>query len=178
LNRLLIFILISIILFFSYGIYTNINKKSTTSKRVICQEQTVTFESIYDKSKIPEAQKLFFSKNYIIKSDIKYSVFMPSSLKDFFDLKRADNILKRNIPIKEIIKTDEKVLIDYYIYENDKEDKNKKNKEAKLYAGYLVFEFKLDDKIVYKIQTDYMKQDGNDIENRMKCVINSFLSIK
>ena len=49
-----------------------------------------------------------------------------------------------------------------------KEDKNKKNAKSKLYAGYLVFEFKLDGKIVYKIQTDYMKQDGSDIENRMK----------
>ena len=69
------------------------------------------------------------------------------------------------------------LLINYYIYENDKEDRGKKNKDAKSYAGYLMFEFKYDNKLVYKIQTDYMNIDANDLEDRMDCVINSFISI-
>lgn len=32
----------------------------------------------------------------------------------------------------------EKLLISYFIYENDKKDEGKKNKDAFLYAGYLV----------------------------------------
>ncbi|WP_428023890.1 hypothetical protein [Arcobacter sp.] len=177
-NKILIFILTSIILFFSYGIYTNLHKKSMKSKRIACQEQTITFESIYDISKISKGQKLFSSKNYVIKSDIKYSIFMPTVLKKFYSVEKADTILKSSIPVKDIIKTDEKIVLDYYIYENDKEDKNKKSPKAKLYAGYLLFEFKLDGQIIYKIQTDYMKIDGSDIENRMKCIIKSFLTIK
>jgi hypothetical protein len=74
-------------------------------------------------------------------------------------------------------KDNKKLLIDYYIYENDKEDRGKKNKDAKSYAGYLVFEFKYDKKLVYKIQTDYMNLDTKDIDERMDCVINSFISI-
>ncbi|WP_419765135.1 MAG: hypothetical protein ACNI28_01680 [Arcobacter sp.] len=177
-NKILLFIIISIVLFFTYGIYANISKKNIKSKRVICQKQTVTFESIYNLEKISKAQKLFFSKNYKVKSSIKYSVFMPTRLKEFFDVKRANDILQRNIYIENIIKTDKKVLVDYYIYENDKDDKNKKHQDSKLYAGYLVFEFILDNETVYKIQTDYMKQDGSDIENRIKCVIKSFQTIK
>lgn len=177
-NRVLVFIFLVIILFFSYGIYSNITKKSAKSKRVVCQQQTVTFESIYDKTNISKTQKLFTSKNYIIKSDIIYSIFMPTVLKSYLDVKLADEVLKRNIPVTQIIKTDEKVLINYNIYENDKDDTNKKNPKAKLYAGYLLFEFKLGEKIVYKIQTDYMKQDGSDIENRVECVVKSFLTIK
>ncbi|PLY11066.1 MAG: hypothetical protein C0626_00395 [Arcobacter sp.] len=176
-NRILLVILIGVILFFSYGIYSNLNKKSIKSKRVVCQQQTVTFESIYDKTNIAKVQKLFTSKNYIIKSNIIYSVFMPTVLKNNLNANLADDILKRNIPITDIIKTDEKLVIDYYIYENDKDDNKKKNPKAKLYAGYLLFEFKLNEKIVYKIQTDYMKQDGSDIENRIECVVKSFLSI-
>lgn len=68
-------------------------------------------------------------------------------------------------------------MINYYIYENDKEDSGKKNNDAKSYAGYLVFEFKYDNKLVYKIQTDYMNLDGNDIDDRMDCAVNSFISI-
>ena len=40
-----------------------------------------------------------------------------------------------------------------------------------------MFEFKYDGKLVYKIQTDYMDIDANDLEDRMDCAINSFISI-
>ena len=63
------------------------------------------------------------------------------------------------------------------IYENDKEDKGKKNNDAKSYAGYLVFEFKYNNTLVYKIQSDYMNLNGNDIEDRMNCAIKSFVSL-
>ena len=72
---------------------------------------------------------------------------------------------------------DKKVSLNYYVYENDKEDSGKKNSEAKKYAGYLMFDFKYDKKLVYKIQIDYMDLDAKDLEDRMDCVINSFLSI-
>ena len=85
----------------------------------------------------------------------------------------AANINTKNTHIED----EHKVLIDYYIYENDKDDSGKKNKDAKNYAGYLVFEFKYKNILVYKIQTDYMKLDASDIEDRMNCAIKSFTSI-
>jgi len=178
LNKLLLTFIIAIALFFAYGIFTNLNKTTIKSKRIECQNKTVTFESIYNKKKISEVQKLLLSNNFIIQSEINYSTLMPTVLKEYFDIKKADELLMKNIPQKEKIKSDKKLIVDYYIYENDKEDTNKKNAKAKLYAGYLLFEFKLDDKIIYKIQSDYMKQDGSDIEDRMKCIIKSFLTIK
>ena len=99
---------------------------------------------------------------------------------NIFDKNQSDvllkNILEKNMISKKEDST-EKTIIDYYIYENDKEDNGKKNNEAKSYAGYLVFEFKYENKLVYKIQTDYMNLDGNDINERMNCVIDSFISI-
>ncbi len=71
-----------------------------------------------------------------------------------------------------------KLQIKYYIYENDKEDSGKKGKKSKLYAGYLLFEFKLQNKLIYKIQTDYMKIDASDIQSRINCVIKSFITLK
>ena len=56
-------------------------------------------------------------------------------------------------------------------------DEGKKNKDAFLYAGYLVFEFKLKDELLYKIQIDYTNIDTSDIKSRMSCVIESFLTI-
>ncbi len=177
-DKILVSIISAIILFFAYGIFENMTKKDFKSKRVECQEKSVTFESIYFPKKVSLAKDLLLSDNYIIKSEINYSVFMPSVLKKFYDIKKADSLLKKNIPKEKTVKSDKKVLIDYYILENDKKDKNKKGTKSNFFAGYLVFEFILDKKIVYKIQTDYMNEDGSDIENRIKCVLESFLSIK
>ena len=107
---------------------------------------------------------------------------MKSHLIDILTKEQSDEKLKRVIDKytnKKLInnKDDKKLLLDYYIYENDKEDSGKKNSEAKIYAGYLMFEFKYNNKLVYKIQTDYMNLDANDLEERMDCVLNSFISI-
>lgn len=105
---------------------------------------------------------------------------MKSNLVDILTKNQSDvlleNILEKNM-ISKKESLDKKTIIDYYIYENDKEDTGKKNNEAKSYAGYLVFEFKYENKLIYKIQTDYLNLDGNNIDERMSCVINSFLSI-
>ena len=177
-NKILIGIVTIIILFFAYGFFENSTKKSMKSKRVECQNKTTTFEQINKSANITTAQNLLQSGNYTIKSNIEYSKLMPTVLINYFDIKKVDELLVKNIPLKENINSDKKLLVDYYIYENDKEDTNKKNDKAKLYAGYLVFEFKFENKTLYKIQSDYMKQDGSDIEDRMKCIIKSFLTIK
>jgi hypothetical protein len=93
---------------------------------------------------------------------------------------KANEYLNKSINryLKTKEEKEQKLLIDYYILENDKEDKGKKGTKCKLYAGYLVFEFKLDNKLIYKIQTDYMNIDTSDIPERMDCVIKSFITLK
>lgn len=175
----LLLLILAIALFFAYGIYEQVNKKTIKSKRVACQEQTTTFEKISNKDKIKEAKNLLKSQNINLISDIEYSKIMKSVLVNHYSKEKLqteiDEVLSSYFTSNKDSK--KKLEIDYYIYENDKEDKGKKNKKAKLYAGYLVFEFKLDGKQVYKIQTDYMKQDGSDIKQRMECVFKSFISL-
>ena len=178
-NKLPIILLILFTIFF-YSVYKEVTK-SAKSKRLECQSKTTTFEKIFIENPIKEAIKFLESNNYEIKSDIKYSEFMKSHLINILTKERSDEKLKTVIE-KYLNKNstknlDKKILIDYYIYENDKEDNGKKNKDAKSYAGYSMFEFKYDDKLVYKIQTDYMNIDAKDIDERMDCAINSFISI-
>ena len=179
-NKLPIVLIILFSMFF-YFIYKEVTK-SAKSKRLECQSKTTTFEKIFIENPIKEAINSLESNNYELKSDIKYSEFMKSHLIGILTKEQSDEKLKTVIE-KYIDKNstenkdNKKLLIDYYIYENDKEDRGKKNKDAKSYAGYLVFEFKYDKKLVYKIQTDYMNLDTKDIDERMDCVINSFISI-
>lgn len=155
--------------------------KSAKTKRVECQTQTTTFEKIFVEEPIIDAINSFKSDNYEIISDIEYSKYMKSNLINILTKEQSDeklkSIINKYLSLDNKQNNDKKVLIKYYIYENDKEDSGKKNDEAKKYEGYLVFEFKYDNKLVYKIQTDYMNLDGNDIDERMDCAINSFISI-
>lgn len=179
-KKVLPIILIVLVLFVTFAVFEELNKFDPKKKRLQCQEKTITFEKIEFENPIWETNNLIETNNFVIKSNIEYSKFMKSHLINILNVQQADDIL--NKILKQYIKSDKpnnkKLEIDYYIYENDKEDKGKKGAKSKLYAGYLVFEFKLEGKVVYKIQTDYMNIDGNDIEERMNCVVKSFLSIK
>ncbi|KAB7885333.1 hypothetical protein [Poseidonibacter ostreae] len=179
-NKILPGILILVILFVTFAVFEEVNKFDPKQKRLQCQEKTITFEKIDFEHPIWETNNLIETNNFIIKSNIEYSKLMPSHLINILTVEQADETLNKvlNTYIKYDIPNDKKLLIDYYIYENDKEDKGKKGPKSKLYAGYLLFEFKLDNKLVYKIQTDYMNIDAKDIEERMDCAIKSFLSIK
>jgi len=180
-NKFFIFILIFIVGFFSYGLLTKeSNNPIKKEKRLTCQTKTTTFEKISNKQLTQEAIELLESSNYIIKSRIEKSVYMESQIDKHICEEKANEYLNKTINkyIKDKKLKDKKLLIDYYILENDKEDKGKKGTKCKLYAGYLVFEFKLDNKLIYKIQTDYMNMDTSDIPERMDCVIKSFITLK
>ena len=175
--KIYILIIVAFISFIVYGVF-NQNRIDPKVKRVACQNSVTTFEKIYS-TDLKFAKELLLSSNYIIESKIEYSKSMKSNLYNIFSNKQSDQILNDVLSKfkNSDKKYDKKLLISYYIYENDKEDKGKKNKDAKSYAGYLVFEFKYDKKLVYKIQTDYMNLDAKDIDERMDCVVNSFISI-
>lgn len=175
-NLYLLFIF-GFILFIVFGV---INKRTVDikTKRVTCQNSVTTFEKIYTKD-LDFAKKLLTSSNYEIQSDIEYSKNMKSNLLGNFSTEDSDEILIEVLNNSKSInkKYDEKLLISYYIYENDKKDEGKKNKNAFSYAGYLVFEFKLKNELLYKIQIDYLNTDTSDIKSRIECAIKSFLTI-
>jgi len=148
-------------------------------KTLTCKDKTITFDKVITHSLIKEGLTLLKSGNYIIKSDIEYSKYMPSKLKNILTKDEADTILISllNPYVSNKRNNARKLIIDYYIYENDKNDTNKKGKKSKLYAGYLMFEFKIGKKVIYKIQTDYMTNTKKDIKERMKCALQSLISI-
>ncbi|WP_419769915.1 MAG: hypothetical protein ACNI3C_11340 [Candidatus Marinarcus sp.] len=171
--------IVLIISIFSYSLYKQI-KKDLKIQRVSCQEKTVTFEKIYHHPKTKLAIELLKSNNYTLQSHIEYSQHMKSKLIDILTIDEANTQLHDTIAsyvFKEKPNKD-RLIIDYYIYENDKKDLGKKQENSKKYAGYLVFEFKLNNTLLYKIQSDYMKLDASDIPERMNCIIQSFISLK
>ena len=178
---LLWFFLVVFVLLVVVDIYKKITteKGSGVSKRVECQTKSTTFEKIHNTNQIKIAQELMTSGNYILQSEIQKSVYAASKLFEYISKEDIDNNTKTQIERISKIKIEKKdnLLISYYTRENDIKDPGKKSKKSKQYAGYLVYEFKLSDKTVYKIQTDFDDFQGKDIENRISCVITSFMSI-
>jgi len=180
-NKIYYILIALVLVFFGYGIITKKdNDPLKKEKRVPCQKTTTTFEKIANKKLSNKAVELLESGNFIIKSRIEQASFMESKILNYINVEKADEILLSVLKKyqKEQISKNDKLIIDYYILENDKEDTGKKGTKCKLYAGYLVFEFKLENKLIYKIQTDYMKMDTSDIPERMDCVIKSFITLK
>lgn len=174
---LIIIIVFSVIF---YAIYKE-SSKSIKIKRIACQEKTTTFERVFAEGPVKEAIIALENNNYIIKSKIEYSKYMKSNIKDKIYIEDMDRLLANSIEkyAKSSDSIDKnKVTINYYLYENDKEDTSKKNDNAKKYAGYLMFDFNYNNKLVYKIQTDYSLVDAGDVGERMDCVIKSFTSLK
>lgn len=180
-NKLIYIIIVFIVILLGYSVISEMNKQNNKKhKRIECQNKTITFEKILEKKLIINAIQALKNKNYTITSHIEYSKYMNSKLINILTIEQANTYLKEIInSYQKNMKLDTKELsINYYVYENDKKDKGKKGKKSKLYAGYLLFEFKIENKLIYKIQSDYMKLDASDVRERMACIIKSFITIK
>ncbi|MGA1932302.1 hypothetical protein ACH5BF_06215 [Arcobacter sp. YIC-464] len=177
----LVLVIIILLGFIFYGVFSQINKASSKNlKRVPCQNKTTTFEKINTEANIIEAIKLLENGSYKIEGYIDYSKFMKSNIKEIISEEEIKNRITKVIKAykKSNLTFDKNLNIKFYIYENDREDKRKKGDSCKIYSGYIVLEFILDKKTVYKIQTDYMKDDMSDLNERIDCAIKSILSLK
>lgn len=90
-----------------------------------------------------------------------------------------DTMIRKQIDLNKNVSenNDKRLIIDYFIYENDKKDPGKKTAKSKLYAGYLVFHFLIADEKVYRLQIDFMDMQGKDIEEKIQCMMKSILSL-
>ncbi len=166
--------------FFFYMLLSDVmSQKSANTARLECHKQATTFEYVYKKEFVDRMQTAMTGSHLEIKSKFQLSQYMQTKLASHISLKEVDNMIKAQINLHKTPQTssNEKLLIDYFIYENDKEDPGKKTAKSKLYAGYLVFNFMLEGEKVYRIQIDFMDTQGKDIEEKVNCAIKSVLSL-
>ena len=162
------------------AIYAQINK-SSSAKRISCQKEAITFERVYKKEDIKLAQELLKSGNTEFKSSVIKAYFAQTKLFEYVKLADMDRVL--NSILKQHVKKEQesskKLNISYYIYENDVDDPGKKTKKSKLYAGYVIFKFyNQKDELIYQVQIDFMDKKGKDLPQRIKCAIESFITLK
>ncbi len=176
-----IFIGVFISFLIANEIYTQVNKPASgKSSRLECHKKGATFEKVVNQELI---RKLKYSLHYNYFKVVVWAdkaKYMESVMFDYVDV----NVIKNNMinKIKQYSDkrslTEDKVVIDVMIYENDKKDPGKKTKKSKLYAGYIEVTIKVNKSIVYKIQTDFMDLEGKDIPQRITCIVKSIMTLK
>ncbi|MBN1838971.1 MAG: hypothetical protein JW802_02895 [Campylobacterales bacterium] len=165
----------AIFVFLAYAIYTQVTKTSCRSLRLECQKETVVFERVYFKEKVHAFQEAIRTQGLVVDLETQKSHYAPSKLFERLDLNEVRNILIREFgetPSKDSLR------LHVLIYENDPLDPGKKTKEAKLYAGYVVFSFFEGADLVYKIQIDFMDKKGEDIAKRIACAKASLMALE
>lgn len=155
------------------------SQKSARISRLKCHTKSITFEHVYKKERVKGMQDAVKSANIQLKSKFKLSEHMLTQLAKHISLSSVDEMIQKQIDshIDTTKSTDDTLIIDYFIYENDKEDPGKKTAKSKLYAGYLVFNFLLKDEQVYRLQIDFMDTQGKDIEEKIECMLESVLTL-
>lgn len=173
-----IFVIFVILVVSLIGIstYKQLNKKSAKASRLDCHKEVVVFERVYANDKLEELQKLI--KTGEIKYDFKIekAKYMESKLFEFVDANKTSDEVLHILGLKNYDKSDLELKV--LLYENDKLDPGKKSAEAKLYAGYLMFDFYISAIPIYKIQIDFMDLQGKDIAKRVECVKQSTQTVQ
>ncbi len=163
--------------FFSVGIYKELNKKSPFSKRIACHKKTVVFEKILKPYLIKELKDTL-SLDTTLEISFDKSEYMKSTLFDYVSKEDIKNLFKKHLKKHSLNKKlDRNTSINILVYENDKKSPNKKSKNCKFYRGYLVVDFNLENQMIYKIQIDFYDEQGKDIKDMISCIFKTLQSI-
>ena len=171
-------LLVAVMFVIIKSVYDQTQKPSAKAVRLACHTKSVVFEKVQNQALIKELQNALRSGDVAITTKTLEAKHMPTRLFEY--LKASDVEQKTH---QELAKhafsspVQKKAKIHITIYENDKLDPGKKNTEAKLYAGYLIYQFSLDTQPVYKIQIDFMDLKALDVNEKIACAIDSVMSL-
>lgn len=172
-------IYISIILiaafFLGKSIYEQINKKTAKTVRIECHKNSTVFEKVLKPQLLENLQNDIKKGDLSVSIEIEKAKYMQSEL---FKYVNPQNVKEQFESIAKIKNNESKNKVNILIYENDKNDPGKKTAKSKLYAGYLVFSFKVENALVYKLQIDFFDLEGKDIQKVLECAYESIISIK
>ncbi len=148
-------------------------KPPRVNSQLECQKSSYTFDKIYNQELLDEANKLLNSGAYVLDGGLIKPKFGKSYLKDHISITQADDYFQKAI-LKASSQKNYFVKIKYEIVENDKNDPRKKDESCKLHAGSLMTSFRINEKEVFRMHTDFLKYDKDDIRDRINCTVKAF----
>ncbi|RXK00478.1 hypothetical protein CRU98_04780 [Arcobacter sp. CECT 8986] len=160
-----LFMLVIIVILFI--VYNQINSKKPN--RLTCQNVTNTYEEIFDKKAIARAKTLLSAGNYKLNVSMNYD--KKSKIKDYFSKSDFQDII--NSVLDNYEEEYEHNPLKYVVINSSFWEKDTNSN-----SGYISLNFMLDNEKIYKIKTDFMDSNIDDLEDRVNCAVKSFVSIK
>ena len=171
-------LLIGVMFIIIKSVYDQTQKPSAKAARLACHTKSVVFEKVQNQALIKELQNALRGADVSIATSTLESQYMPTRLFEYLKASDAEQQTRQELAKYALSSpVQKKAKIHITIYENDKLDPGKKNAEAKIYAGYLIYQFYLADEAVYKIQIDFMDLKATDVDQKIKCAIDSVMSL-
>ncbi len=138
-----------------------------------CQKITFTTDKIFNEKNLLQGYALMEQGAYEINGGFIKPRFGKSYLKDKISIEEADLFFSHKIAIPKAEK--EKLMtIKYEIVENDKNDPRKKDESCKLHAGSLMTSFRVSGKEFFRVHTDFLQYDKNEIKKKIECTLDAF----
>eukprot|EP01156_Anaeramoeba_ignava_P006593 Anaeramoba_ignava/a349064_22.p2 GENE.a349064_22~~a349064_22.p2 ORF type:complete len:178 (+),score=6.66 a349064_22:827-1360(+) len=165
-----------LVFFIGQSVYQQVNKKSAKASRLECHKNSTVFEKVLNQNLLAQLQNDIKNGEIKVNINIEKAKYMKSKLFDFVDPENVQTEFAK-LAGQKASADEPNSSVDILIYENDKNDPGKKTEKSKLYAGYLVFSFKVGNTLVYKLQIDFLDHEGKDISKVLECGLKSVLTI-
>jgi hypothetical protein len=179
-KKIIILLIITILSFFiGDAIWTQINKTGAKSKRLPCQQEVVVFERLYTPNKLEAIQQALESHSLQTSIKLQPSKYMDPVLFSYITKEDIERVVDAILQTYHTDKSQTtKAKLEVLVYENDKKDPGKKTAASKLYEGYVILSFFLEDRLIYKVQVDFKGPKAVDLYQRIECGIMSLMSTK
>ena len=153
-------------------LYIKYGTKKSIHSNLPCQKETYTHDKLYDKELIFKANDLLNRGIYVLDGGFIYPRFGKSYLKKEITLKETNDFFKTAI-LKSSKEKNIFLKIKYEIVENDKNNPRKTQKD-KNYAGELISSFRINQKEIFRMHTEFLQYDKEEIKQRINCTIKAF----
>lgn len=174
--KIIIFVILAFVI--AQSIYKEVTKTGPKAARITCHKSTTVFEKLQNPELLDELKENIKHSHLNVTVREQRAKYASSELFNYISMDEVLSLTKSAIKKHQgDLKPMKHAKVDVLIYENDIEDPGKKTLESKLYAGYLIFSFSLDDTLVYKIQLDFMNKEAKDVPERIECGVKSFFSL-
>lgn len=161
-------------LFFAGGIIWWVMEQNPSPP--LCQKETVCFDKVSGtQEQLTQITQALEKGTVQYHCSVRPSKYMETVITHYITPEMLTD-LTANVFGQPLPEAETPLTIECELYENDKLDPGKKSQKCKLFAGYLLYTFKLHQEQIYKIQIDVMDSKGKDIPKRLQCIKESLLS--
>ncbi len=131
-----------------------------------CEKEDLLIKKVFNQSLLNDSIKLLNKGFYTIKGNLKENKIA----QEFISIEELNSYFIQAIDIKQREKIAKSLSIEYKIL--NKDNKNLKEiKRKSFYSGSILVKFKIEQKDIFKIFTDFKIYDKNLIKEKILCII-------